>query len=93
MPSPHARWRSGSRSTARRVAVIELDDHRPLEPGFAEVGSAVEWLCSQLWDVTVRVRQRGELLGGLDAVSQHVVVEVQRELEAQLWMPRAQQAD
>jgi starvation-inducible DNA-binding protein len=75
------------------AAVIELDDHRPLEPGFVEVGSAVERLCSQLWDVALRVRRRGELLGALDAVSQHVVVEAQRTLEAQLWMLRAQQTD
>ena len=75
------------------AAVIELDDHRPLEPGFTEVGSAIERLCSQLWDVALRVRQRGEPLGALDAVSQHVLVEVQRKLEAQLWMLRAQLAD
>ena len=75
------------------AAVIELDDHRPLEPGFTEAGTAIERLCSQLWDVALRVRQRGALLGALDAVSQHVLIEVQRELEAQLWMLRAQLAD
>jgi starvation-inducible DNA-binding protein len=74
-------------------AVIELDDHRPLEPGFTEVGSAIERLCSQLWDVALRVRQRGDLLGPLDAVSQHILIEVQRMLEEQLWMLRAQLAD
>ncbi len=31
------------------AAVIELDDHRPLEPGFTEAGDAIERLCSQLW--------------------------------------------
>jgi starvation-inducible DNA-binding protein len=75
------------------AAVIELDDHRPLEPGFTEVGFAVERLCTQLWDVAFRVRARGEVLGGLDAVSQHVLVGVQRKLEDQLWMLRAQLAD
>jgi starvation-inducible DNA-binding protein len=75
------------------AAVIELDDHRPLDPGFIEVGSAVERLCSQLWDVVVRVRQRGQLLAPLDAASQHVLVGVQRELENQLWMLRSQLAD
>jgi starvation-inducible DNA-binding protein len=45
------------------AAVIELADDRPLEPGFTEVGCAVERLCSQLWDVALRVRRRGELLG------------------------------
>jgi starvation-inducible DNA-binding protein len=64
-----------------------------VEPGFTEVGYAVEQLCSQLWDVARRVRGRGELLGALDAVSQHVLIEVQRKLEDQLWMLRAQLAD
>jgi starvation-inducible DNA-binding protein len=75
------------------AAVIEFDDHRPLEPGFTEVGSAIERLCSQLWDVAFRVRQREELLGALDAASQHMLIDVQRKLEGQLWMLRAQMAD
>jgi starvation-inducible DNA-binding protein len=75
------------------AAVIELDDHRPLEPGFTEVASATERLCSQLWDVAVRVRGRAELLGPLDVVSQHVLVGIQRSLEHQLWMLRAQSVD
>ena len=75
------------------AAVIELDDHQSLEPGFTEVGGAVERLCSQLWDIALRVRGRGELLGALDAVSQHVLIGVQRKLEEQLWMLRAQLAD
>ena len=74
-------------------AVIELDDHRPLEPGFIEVADAIERLCSQLWDVALRVRQRAELLARLDLVSQHVLIEVQRKLEAQLWTLRAQLAE
>lgn len=72
------------------AAVFELDDHRPLEPGFTEAGAAIERLCSQLWDVALRVRQRGEPLGALDAVSQHVLTGVQCKLEAQLWILRAQ---
>jgi starvation-inducible DNA-binding protein len=75
------------------AAVIELDDHQPLEPGFTETGSAIERLCSQLWDVALRVRQRAELLGTLDAVSHEVLIGVQRKLEDQLWMLRAQLAD
>src|SRR3954447_7440366 len=75
------------------AAVIELDDHRPLEPGFTEAGGAVERLCSQLWDVALRVRGREEQIGRLDAVSRHVLIGVQRELEAQLWMLRSQLAD
>lgn len=75
------------------AAVVELDDHRPLEPGFTEVGSAIERLCSQLWETALRVRQRGEPLGALDAVSAHVLIGVQCTLEAQLWMLRSQLAD
>jgi starvation-inducible DNA-binding protein len=74
-------------------AVIELDDHRPLEPGFIEVGPAIERLCAQLWDVTLRIRQRGERLGALDAVSHRVLVDVQDRLEGQLWMLRSQLAE
>jgi starvation-inducible DNA-binding protein len=75
------------------AAVIELDDHPSLEPGFTEVGRAIERLYSQLWDVALRVRQRGELLGALDAVSQHVLIGIQRTVERQLWMLRSQLAD
>ena len=75
------------------AAVIELDDHPPLEPGFTEAASAVERLCAQLWDVAVRVRERAEVLGALDAPSQHVLVGVQYKLEQQLRMLRAQLAD
>lgn len=75
------------------AAVIELDDHRPLETGFTEIGSAIERLYAQLWDVALRVRERGALLGALDAVSQHVLIGIQRRLEGQLWMLRSQLAD
>jgi starvation-inducible DNA-binding protein len=75
------------------AAIIELDDHRPPEPGFTEVDGATERLCSQLWDATLRVQRRRELLSGLDAVSEHVLIEVQRRLEDQLWMLRAQLTD
>ena len=33
------------------AAVIELADLRPLDPGFIEVGRAIERLCAQLWEV------------------------------------------
>jgi starvation-inducible DNA-binding protein len=75
------------------AAVIELGDLAPLEVGFTEVGHAREVLCAQLWEVTVRVCQRAELLGELDLVSQHVLVDVLRKLEKQLWMMRAQLSD
>ena len=75
------------------AAVLELGNLRPLEPGFIETGCAVQRLCAQLWEVALRVRQRGELLADLDGVSQDVLVDVCRKLEEQLWMMRAQLAD
>jgi starvation-inducible DNA-binding protein len=75
------------------AAVIELGDLAPLEVGFTEVAHANDALCTQLWEVTRRVRQRAELLGDLDMVSQHVLVDVVKELEKQLWMMRAQRSD
>jgi starvation-inducible DNA-binding protein len=72
------------------AAVIELADLRPIDPGFTEVGSALEHLCAELWEVAVRVRRRAELLGALDALSQDVLVDVGRKVEEQLWMMRAQ---
>ena len=75
------------------AAVIELADLRPVDPGFTEVGNAIEHLCAQLWEVALRVRQRAELLGALDTVSPAVLVDVGRKLEEQLWMTRAQLPD
>jgi starvation-inducible DNA-binding protein len=75
------------------ATVIELDDHRPWEPGFTEIGAAVERLCLQLEDVALRVRARVEQLGTLDTGSQHALLDVQRTLERQLWLLRAQLAD
>ena len=74
-------------------AVIELADLRPVDPGFIEVGCAIERLYAQLCEVAVRVRQRSELLGAHDAVSRDVLVDVDRKLEEQLWMMRAQLPD
>ena len=75
------------------AAVLELGDLRPLEPGFVETGCAVPRMCALLWEVAVRVRQRGELVAQLDRVSQNVLVDVARKLEEQLWMMRAQLTD
>ncbi|MDA0164378.1 hypothetical protein OM076_29175 [Solirubrobacter ginsenosidimutans] len=75
------------------AAVIELDDHRPLEPGFTEAGAAIERLCLQVWDVALRVRQRADRLAALDAVSHHALLGVQGTLEDQLWMLRGQLVD
>ena len=75
------------------AAVLELDDHRPLEPCFTEAGDAIARLGAQLSDVALRVRDRDELLSALDAVSRHVLLEVQRTLEQQLWMLRSLLAD
>jgi starvation-inducible DNA-binding protein len=74
-------------------AVIELADLRPVDPGFTEISCAIEHLCSKLWEVAVRVRQRAEQLGALDIVSQDVLVHVGQTIEEQLWMMRAQLPD
>ena len=75
------------------VAVVDLANLRPVEPGFTEAGGAMERLCTPLWEVSLRVRQRAELLGALDRFSQGALVEVGRKLEEQLWMTRAQLPD
>lgn len=74
-------------------AILELGDLRPLEPAFVETGCAVQRMCAQLWEVALRVRQRGELVAELDSVSQDVLIDVGRKLEEQLWMMRAQLSD
>ena len=86
----NARRPSASLPTGVAGAVMELADVRPVEPGFIELGRAIECLCDQLWEVAARGRQRSELLGALDAVSKAVLVDVDRTLEEQLWMMRAQ---
>ena len=75
------------------AAVIELADLEPVELGFTEAGCAIDYVCAQLWEIAVRVRRRAELLGALDAISQHVLVDVGRKLEEQLWLTRAQLPD
>ena len=75
------------------AAIIELADLTPVDPGFTEAGCAIQRLCVGLWEVALRVRQRSELLRDLDAISQHVLLEVGRRLEKQLWMMRAQMPD
>lgn len=75
------------------AAVIELANLRPIDPGFTETGSAIEQMCMQLRDVVLRVQERSEALGDLDAVSQYALVEVSRKLEEQLWAMRAQLPD
>jgi starvation-inducible DNA-binding protein len=75
------------------AAVLELGDLRPLEPGFIETGCAVQRMCALLWEVALRVRQRGELVAELDSVSEDVLMDVGRKLEEQLWMMRAQLTD
>jgi starvation-inducible DNA-binding protein len=75
------------------AAVIELADLGPVDPGFTEVGGAIEHLCAQLWEVALRVRRRSEQLGALDAISHDVLVDVGRRLEEQLWKMRAQLPD
>jgi starvation-inducible DNA-binding protein len=83
----------GIASDGSAAAVIELGDLARVEPEFVDAERAGETLCARLWEVTVRVRRRAERLGAQDLVSQHVLVDVVRRLEAQLWMLRAQLSD
>jgi starvation-inducible DNA-binding protein len=75
------------------AAVIELADLAAIAVGFTEVGHAREALCSQVWEVGVRIRQRAERLSELDRASAHVLIDVLRKLDEQLWMMRAQRLD
>lgn len=67
-------------------AVIELADLPQLELGFVEVSAALEQICESVRTVAVRVRERTELLGELDLVSQDVLVRVGGKLEQQIWI-------
>jgi starvation-inducible DNA-binding protein len=72
------------------ATVIELADLRPIDPGFTEAASAVERVCADLWEIALRVRRRIERLHVLDPISEHVLADVGRKLEEQLWMLRSQ---
>ncbi len=66
-------------SPLQRVERTELEDR-----------VVVRELTLRLAEVSERARERMDRLGELDAASQDVVIEVQRALEEQLWMIRAQ---
>ena len=59
-----ARRHRGSSPRAWQLATLRTRLHRDR--------TAIERLCAQLWEVALRVRQRGELLADLDSVSQDV---------------------
>lgn len=61
------------------VARAGIEDH-----------TVVRELTHRVADVSERVRQRMELIGDIDLVSQDVLIDVVRELEKQQWMLRAQ---
>lgn len=61
---------AGGSTGPARPPIIELENLRPVDPGFTETGSAIEQMCMQLREVVLRVRERSEVLGDLDAVSQ-----------------------
>jgi len=67
-----------------------LDEHAAVACGPVEDQAVVSLLVQFLAAVTERTRGRLSRLGGLDVVSQQVLIEVVRQLEQQLWMVRAQ---
>jgi starvation-inducible DNA-binding protein len=62
----------------------------PVARAGVEDHAVVRELTRRIADVSERVRQRMELLGDIDLVSQDVLIDVVRELEKQQWMLRAQ---
>jgi starvation-inducible DNA-binding protein len=63
---------------------------KPVEGGPIADAHVVRMLTHVLGEVSERTRERIERLGGLDAASQDVAIDVVRALEEQLWMVRAQ---
>jgi len=62
----------------------------PVARAGVEDHAVVRELTRRIADVSERVRQRMELIGDIDLVSQDVLIDVVRELEKQQWMLRAQ---
>jgi starvation-inducible DNA-binding protein len=93
-------WRAFSDTVAERAVALGLaPDGRSsavsasseLAPamGSIDTDEALREIVRRLAEVTARIRGRMDRLGGLDAVSQDVLIETVRELEKQLWMLRA----
>ena len=62
----------------------------PVAHGAIEDRAVVRELTHRIADVSERVRQRMDNIGGIDLVSQDVLIGVVRELEKQQWMLRIQ---
>jgi starvation-inducible DNA-binding protein len=72
-----------------RVGTVDADSAiKAVDAGAVDSDTAQRQLVTRLADVTERIRGRMDRLGELDLSSQDVLVEVNRELEKQLWMLR-----
>ena len=75
------------------AAVAAASGLAPVERTALEDHVVIRELTHRLADVSERMRGRMDRLGGLDAASQDVLIEVVRALEEQQWMLRAQFGD
>ena len=80
----------GSWPDGQATAVAAGGELAPVTPGALADHAVIRVLARRLAVVGERVRARMDRLGGLDAVSQDVLIAVVRALEQQLWMIRAQ---
>jgi starvation-inducible DNA-binding protein len=72
------------------AAVAAGSQLAPIARAGVEDHAVVRELTRRIADVSERVRQRMQLIGDVDLVSQDVLIDVVRELEKQQWMLRAQ---
>jgi starvation-inducible DNA-binding protein len=94
-------WRELSDTVAERAvalgfspdgqaaAVIDGSEISAVDSGLLDTDTALRELVPRVADVAERSRMRMDRLGELDLASQDVLIEVQRELEKQLWMLRS----
>jgi starvation-inducible DNA-binding protein len=95
-------WRELSDTVAERAvalgyvpdgqaqAVAAGSHLKPVSQGSIEDHAVVWELTNQIAQVSELARERMDRLGGADAASQDVLIDVVRELEKQQWMLRAQ---
>jgi starvation-inducible DNA-binding protein len=94
-------WRELSDTVAERAVALGFfpdgqaaaisagSDISAVESGPLDTDTALRELVQRVAEVAERSRVRMDRLGELDLASQDVLIEVQRQLEKQLWMLRA----
>lgn len=76
----------------RPSTVAETTRVAPFQEGFVDDEKVVRLVVEELTEVAERTRAAAERLGGLDVVTQDLVIEILRGLEKHLWMVQAQLA-